>query len=155
MKTFRAFKVDPATRTIEAIAFGNHENARQHVGTDDLDHAVLMHGLDVALNLFVDGQGYYKPELAWWSFRDYEYPLGGVGVIYGSDEAGATADVPLSLAEIAALISWIDGRPRLPNATVSTPDGLIAEVDFNAPDAPKSQAEFYRRMFGEDPPRKP
>jgi hypothetical protein len=152
----RAYRVDPASRTVEAIAFQDYKTARQQIGTENMDHAVLRRAADdTMLCLFVDGDGYYKPGLSWWRFADYEYPLPGTGVIYGADAMGEDADVPLSLAEVTALVSWLDGRPAsLPGVTISNAEGVIAEVDFNAPDAPTSAAEMYQRLFGHEPPRK-
>jgi len=155
LKTFRAYRIDPATRTVSEIAFKDHMTARQEVGTDDLDHAVMRRVDDGLICLFVDGAGYYKPELKWWRFAGYENPLCGVGVIFGSDPMGETDDVPVSLAEMTSLVSWIDGRPRLPSASAGPLDGEpIVVIDFNAPDAPTTQAETFRRLFGEDPPKR-
>ena len=92
-----------------------------------------------------------QERIRWWRFSQLPYPLAGVGVICAADAEGETCDVPFNTAEMTALTYWIEGRPELPNATVSTPEGVVVEVDFNAPDAPTSQAEFFRRMFGEDP----
>jgi hypothetical protein len=155
MKTFRAYRVDPQLRTVEQIAFQDHRTAYAQVGTENLDHAAMRRGDDGLLCFWVDGAGYYKPGLSWWRFAGYEHPLAGVGVICGADQRGETDDVPATLQEVAALVTWIDGRPVLPHATAEGPDGLIADIDFNAPDAPTSMEETYRRLFGQEPPRKP
>jgi len=153
--TRRAFKVDPFTRTVEVIEFEDFTTARAVVGTGNLDHAILGREDETTICLFVDGEGYYKPDMRWWSFAGYSNPLAGIGVIYGADEAGEDADVDLPLARMTGLVSWIEGRPQLPGATAGPLGGEpIVSVDFNAPDAPKSVEEFYARMFGEEPPKR-
>ena len=152
MSVVRAYRIDPATRTVEAFDFRGLPDLYAKVGTQNLDHAVMRRSDGGMLCIWVDGEGYYKPGLRWWSLGGYPNPLAGVGVITGADSDGEDDDVPLDLATMTQLVGWIEGRPRLPGATAGPLGGEpTAEVDFNAADAPTSVEELYRRLFGEDP----
>ena len=149
-----AYRIDPATRTVEAFDFqsGNLDDLYDRVGTRNLDHAVMRRSDGGMLCVWVDGEGYYKPGLRWFTFGDYPNPLAGIAVLTGADDEGEDDDVPLTLDQMISLVRWLDARPsKLPGATVSNESGVIAEVDFDAADAPRSAEELYRRLFGEDP----
>lgn len=147
VKTFRAIKIDPATQRVEAVKFADHRTARRLIGTDNLDHATVAKDGQTTLCVWVDGAGYYKPDLKWWRLVGYPHPLAGIGLIYGCDPMGETCDVGTPLENF--LVEWLEGRPRLPDAVVESGGVEITRVDFNAPDAPTSMEETYRRLMGD------
>jgi hypothetical protein len=160
---FRAFLVDPNDRTVTEVSFeaGDGHSWRKLLGLDpddSLDHAILsgLRGDPTRLCVFVDGAGYYRqPPPAWWRFDGYPNPLAGPSLVYGCNEFGETVDVPGDVEGFYQRVIWLGvSRPTLPKSQVLKGGEVISEVDHNAPDAPTSQAEYYKRMFpGEEPKR--
>ena len=107
-RAFRAYLIDPATRTVEAFAFqsGNLPDLYSRIGTRNLDHATLRRRDGGMVCIWVDGEGYYKPGLRWWSFAGYPNPLVGRGIMTGADPKGEDDDVPIPLDQMIEAVEW-------------------------------------------------
>lgn len=103
----RAIKIDPRTRTIEAIDTPANLDDLYRLIETDIVEAV---NLGRKQMLWIDEEGLLRKEVKpFFSFVGYEdKPLCGVGVILGVDDDGDNIDTTLSVPDIFARIVWLD-----------------------------------------------
>lgn len=106
-----AYRIDPAARTVEALRFDGLPDIYAAVGTPDLDHSAMRRTDGGFACVWVDDQGYYKRGLKWWRLAGFPEPFAGPAMITGADQYGEDDDLPLTLTQMAALVSWVDGIP--------------------------------------------
>lgn len=110
----RAVLIDPEARTITEVSDTNWALRRMYEALtfdhrspcDDVNSVHLGgRGDDV---LWVDGEGFIRPErpAQVWRWDGYGGVLCGRGLILGLDGAGNTIHATLTLAEVAAHVSW-------------------------------------------------
>lgn len=103
----RAIKIDPRTRTVEAV--------ETPAGLDDLYRLIecdIVEAVKLGKGqmLWVDEEGLMRKEIKpFFAFRGYEdKPLCGVGLILGADEYGDNTDTTLSVPDIYNAVVWLD-----------------------------------------------
>ena len=107
-KTVRALLIDPAAKSVSEIQMPA-TNARRAlydaIGCEFVDVIYMDHGLTA----YVDDEGLYKPEQAFWRVRDWPHNacIAGRAVVYGEpDEDYNDTDCLVSVDELRERLSF-------------------------------------------------
>lgn len=105
----QAYLIDPHTKTTEAINYsGNWRDISRLIGADLFDVVTTPEGLSI----YVDDEGLYVPDQAFFMWKGLPVPLGGKALVLGPvDEEGDTTECPWSAVEVACQLVF--GPPML------------------------------------------
>lgn len=103
----KAFLIDPFERAITEVEYsGNYRDIYTLCQYDTFDVVTFNKHLD---GVFVDDEGLFKPDQAFFSIADYPQPLAGRGLVLGCDEEGASVAPTVTLEELEELVTFHRG----------------------------------------------
>ena len=104
-KPCKAILIDPHSQTVQPVEWnGDYKHIYELTGCDCYDVArINKHGDGV----FVDDEGLFKEEQAFFLVSGYPQPLAGKGLILGVDEEGESVEPKVTLERIADTIRWV------------------------------------------------
>lgn len=141
----RAILIDPDTRTVTEIETKGDLHALYEALTrpgsakvDDINRV----GLGRVADLWVDGEGWLKPDVPVFRLRIDNQPLAGRGVVLLHDAAGNSTAVPTGMIHVIhQLVEWTDefSTGELEPATSHGPtvrigDPIIKTITVHGPD---------------------
>lgn len=101
----RAILIDPFTRSITEVEYsGDYHDIYKLIDCDTFTIAPITHRGD---GIFVDDEGLFKPDQAFFKHDGYPQPLAGCGLIMGCDEEGETVEPTISLADTIAAVRFM------------------------------------------------
>lgn len=101
----RAILIDPFKHSITEVEYsGNYQDIYNLIDCDTFTIAPITHRGDA---IFVDDEGLFKPEQAFFKHDGYPQPLAGKGLILGCDEEGETVEPTISLADTVAAVRFM------------------------------------------------
>lgn len=104
-KPCTAILIDPHAQTVQSVEWnGDYKHIYQLIDCDCYDVArINKHGDGV----FVDDEGLYKENQAFFVVDGYPQPLAGKGLILGVDAEGESVAPNVALGHIANTITWV------------------------------------------------
>ena len=110
------YVIDPFKKTVTKVDWdGNYQSIYGHIGADCFDTCRFSRqNGDCA---FVDDEGLFKPDQAFFLIGEYPTPLAGKALVLGTDEAGDSISPETFLTDLK--VAW---------ASPVTPEVWVAEV---------------------------
>jgi hypothetical protein len=110
-----AILIDPFARLVTEVTWnGDYRHIYELIGADCYDCARINGKGD---GVFVDDEGLFKEEQAFFWHEDYPQPLAGKGLILGCDDEGESVRPHTTIEEVRSKVSF--GQPmRLNGADV-------------------------------------
>lgn len=104
----QAYLIDPHTKTTEAINYsGNWQDISKLIGAQYFDVVTTPEGLSI----YVDDEGLYVPDQAFFMWKGIDVPLAGKALVLGPvDAEGETMECPWSAVEVACQLMFGDPR---------------------------------------------
>ena len=114
-KPCTAYLIDPFAKPVTSVEWnGDYHHISQLIGADCYDLArINRHGDGV----FVDDEGLFKEEQAFFRVAGYPQPLAGKGLILGCDAEGESVAPSITLEDATDLVSFGD-MVRLPGGGI-------------------------------------
>lgn len=105
----QAYIIDPHTKTVSTYTYsGNWRDISKAIGCDLFDVVTTPEGY----SLYVDDEGLYVPDQAFFLWKGLPMPLAGKAMLLGPvDDEGNTTEITVPLIEVA--MSVIYGDPRV------------------------------------------
>jgi hypothetical protein len=101
----QAFLIDPFLKTVQAIDYnGNWETIGPAIDCDLFDIARFDDNGD---GVFVDNEGLFKENQAFFVIDGYPSPLAGKGLVLGCDENGEATAPTVSHADLLKKVQWM------------------------------------------------
>ncbi len=100
----KAILIDPFAREVTEVEYnGNWRQISKLIGCDLFAPV----GLSSGDTIYVDDEGLFKQETAFFMHRHYPQPLAGKGLILGTDGDGESVTPELTLLEHKAQIAFV------------------------------------------------
>jgi hypothetical protein len=100
----RGILIDPAAKLIHEVEYnGDYRQISKRIECD----LFTVVGIDGVNSIFVDDEGLLKDIEDFFTYGEYPQPLAGKGLILGCDEAGESIATTLTVAEVAANVSFL------------------------------------------------
>lgn len=100
----RAILIDPFTRSISEVECNGMEDIYRLTDCDTFTAVTINDHND---GIFVDDEGLFKPDQAFFKHKNYPEPLAGKGLILGCDEDGETVEPISSLQDTIRSVKWV------------------------------------------------
>lgn len=132
----RAILIDPFERTIEEVE--TRKGARtldelyRLLRVEDIDHVRLTDGCPRE-DVWVDGEGLFKPDQRYFKLDTYLMPLAGRGLVLGTDYDGESIGTKMTLSEARRRFGWV--RPDLRYVRTDTTRDTINHPVFGKMDS--------------------
>lgn len=102
----RAILIDPFNREISEVEFnGDFHEIYKLIDCDTFTVATINHRQD---GIFIDDDGLFKPDQAFFWHRGYPQPLAGKGLILGCDKFGESVEPTTTLDEVKAATQFLN-----------------------------------------------
>lgn len=102
----RAILIDPFKQSITDVEYsGDYHDIYKLIGCETFTIAPITHRGDA---IFVDDEGLFKPDQAFFKHDGYPQPLAGKGLILGCDEDGETVEPTVTLEEMKAATQFLN-----------------------------------------------
>lgn len=100
----KAILIDPFTQTITEV-----EHNGDYKQIYELIDAELFDSVRISENdfIFVDDEGLFQEDQAFFRVRGYPDPLAGKGLVLGASAIGESVDPVISLEELRRSVSWL------------------------------------------------
>lgn len=104
-KPCKAILIDPHSQTVQSVEWnGHYQHIYKLIDCECYDVArINKHGDGV----FVDDEGLFKEEQAFFLVDGYPQPLAGKGLVLGVDTEGESVEPKVTLERIADTIRWV------------------------------------------------
>lgn len=135
----RALLVNPFNRTITEVNadFNNYKVIQSYLanGIADSDKFVCMTmgpRLNNEVHTYLDDEGYYRPNQAWFRLKNYDAPLAGYMLVLSSTEDGDERDLEsyVTADNLATQITYTDEQ----DAAATIPPITITSFGVNGPE---------------------
>jgi hypothetical protein len=101
----KAILIDPFKRTVSEVDWnGDYHHIYQLTDCDTFDVARINAKGD---GIFVDDEGLFKEEQAFFVYNGYGNPLAGKGLILGSDREGESVKPHVTLKEVQEKVAFV------------------------------------------------
>lgn len=117
----RAILIDPHAQTIAEV---EHNGDFRQIYELIKAECFTTIRLDDRNALYLDDEGLYKPEQAFFEFGTYPQPLAGRGLILGFNHAGETVPATISIDTIMQNVKW-KPNTRFTHTTTSEEQGEV------------------------------
>lgn len=102
----KAILIDPFTQSITEVDYsGDYHDIYKLIDCDTFTVATINHRQD---GIFVDDEGLFKTEQAFFWHKGYPQPLAGKGLILGCDEDGESVEPTTTLEEVKAATQFLN-----------------------------------------------
>ena len=102
----KAILIDPFTRSVSEVEYsGNYKDIYDLIDCDTFTLASIDPDGD---GIFVDDEGLFKPEQAFFWHKGYPQPLAGKGLVLGCDEEGESISPKTTLEEVKANTQFLN-----------------------------------------------
>lgn len=100
----KAYLIDPFERTVTEVSYsGVYQTIYDFIKCDTFTCADFNEHGDT---FYVDDEGLFKANRAFFEHPGYPQPLSGYGLVLGTDEAGDSKAPHVSLSDLTANIRW-------------------------------------------------
>jgi len=104
-KKTKAILINPFTRSITEVEYnGDFNEIYKLIGCDTFTIAPITHRGD---GIFIDDEGLFKFNQAFFKHDGYPQPLAGCGLIMGCDEEGETVEPTVSLTDTVHAVRFM------------------------------------------------
>jgi len=105
----QAILINPFDKTIEEIEYsGDWKDISSLLECDIFTTAYFD---DTTDSVFVDDEGLYVEDQAFFTIGDYPQPLAGRGLILGCNDEGDSVDCETTLEEAKAMVTFLGNNP--------------------------------------------
>ena len=98
------YKIDVTLKTVEPITINSWKDIAPALNCDLFD----LVNISETDGIFVDDEGFLKPQVGYFVFEGYPGVLAGHGIVSGTDEAGESIAPTLTIEQVRAKIIFMN-----------------------------------------------
>ena len=119
----QAILINPFDKTIEEVEYsGDWKDISSLLECDIFTTAYFD---DTTDSVFIDDEGLYVEDQAFFTIGDYPQPLAGRGLILGCNDEGDSVDCKTTLEEVKAMVKFLGTNP------VNIPEPSFTVLSFD------------------------
>lgn len=100
----KSYLIDPFAQSVTVVDYtGNYKNIYEHIKATCFTTVQINPQQDM---IFVDDEGLFKKDQAFFRFHGYDQPLAGRGLVLGTDRRGESVEPKCTIEWLSRVISW-------------------------------------------------
>jgi hypothetical protein len=131
----QAILINPFDKTVEEIEYSGDWKDISSLLECDLFTTVYFN--ETTDSVFVDDEGLYVEDQAFFTFGDCPQPLAGRGLILGCNDDGDSVDCETTLEEAKAMVTFLGNNP------VAMPEPSFTVLSFDDDETKELLERFY------------